>query len=296
MENIQRNLEKEVARVSSPRPPKKVKQWTLLLVGDHGEIISIRRGKSLAIWLGLVLFIGVVALVCLGLFYKSTLKENKRLKQALADSQQQVRTLRNKHDILMARLVIAESAVKATPTKMQGKQPVKKPPGKPKPERADTTPTATLSRKQPEKKSSPPVPASSVSAPKSPVVAVDNFTTTYEPDSKILTVQFKIVNTTLPAQPVSGHTFVILKPDNAKEEKWTVLPSVALIAGKPSLIKRGQAFLISRFRNVKFKVKDQTDSTRFKKATVMIYSPEGKLLLEKNFPLKIEKKKENNIK
>jgi len=285
MENIQRNLEKEVARLSLPKPSKRVKHWTLLLIGDKGEIISVRWLKSLAMGSALALVVAVAAIVCLGFFYKSAIKENKNLQKILVVSQQQVGSLQDEKDILMARLVIAESKVKATPAETQEKQPIKKDAAKTKPEVADVKKNAVLAEKQPEKKSAPEVPAASVPAEKPQIVAVENFITSFNPDIKILKVQFKIVNTSPDSRPVSGHAFVILKPDDVKQEKWTILPSVALISGKPSLIKRGQAFLIARFRNVEFKARGQTDPNRFKKASVVIYSTEGELLLEKDFPI-----------
>jgi len=263
MENIQRNLEKEVARLRLPKLSKKDRHWTFLLVGDHGEILSVRWFKGLAIALALVLVVAVVVLFRMGFIYKSATEENKNLKQALADSQQRVVSLRNEKDLLGVRLVIAESKVKANPAEIQEKQPVIKSAVTGKP---------------------------GLVAEKSQAVAVKKFITLYEPDNKILKMQFKIVNTSPDSQPVSGYAFVILKPNDVKQEKWTVLPSVALISGKPSLIEKGQAFLIYRFRKVEFSADGQTDPNLFKKATVVIYSTDGKLLLEKDFTLNIEGK------
>lgn len=153
----------------------------------------------------------------------------------------------------------------------------------------DAKKNALLAQQQPEKKSAPKVTVAAALAEKQQLIAVENFITSFKPDLKILKVQFKIVNTAPDSIPVSGHAFVILKPEDVKQEKWTVLPSVALISGKPSLIKKGQFFSISRFRTVEFKATGLTDPNQFKKATVIIYSPAGELMLEKNFPLKIEK-------
>ena len=81
MENIQRNLEKEVARLRLPKLSKKDRHWTFLLVGDHGEILSVRWFKGLAIALALVLVVAVVVLFRMGFIYKSATEENKNLKQ-----------------------------------------------------------------------------------------------------------------------------------------------------------------------------------------------------------------------
>ena len=290
MENIQRNLEREIARLRAPKVTKKDRQWTFLLVGDHGEMFSVRWFKSVAITFGFVLVVAVVALVCLWFVYKSAIEERSNLQQTLTDLQQNAAFLQHEKDLLLARLVIAESKVQATPVETQGKQTVQKDAVPIKPVKVAAKNNTLPAQKQPEKKSMPGIPAASSPLEKPQRVAAENFMASYESDSKMLKVQFNIVNTSPDSQPVSGHAFVLLKPDDVQQKKWTVLPSVALISGKPSLIKRGQAFLIARFRNVKFKAQGQTDPNLFKKATVVIYSTDGDLLLEKDFPVKIEEK------
>ena len=55
MEDIPRNLGKEVSRVKLPRPTRRAKPWTLLFVGDSGRVISIKRFKGFLIILCLLL-------------------------------------------------------------------------------------------------------------------------------------------------------------------------------------------------------------------------------------------------
>ena len=73
MEDIQRNLEKEIAALHAPKPTRKNKRWTLMFVGDHGEIISVGRFKLMAISLVFVMIIVIASAVCLYFFSKSNI-------------------------------------------------------------------------------------------------------------------------------------------------------------------------------------------------------------------------------
>ncbi|MEA3428028.1 MAG: hypothetical protein U9Q84_02165, partial [Thermodesulfobacteriota bacterium] len=99
---------------------------------------------------------------------------------------------------------------------------------------------------------------------------------------------FKIVNTSQNAQRVSGHAFVMLKQIEADKKSWLTFPSVPLVSGKPALFKKGQYFSILRFKIMKFKTGNVTDSEQFKTATVFVFSTTGELLLEKSFPVEIK--------
>jgi len=120
MENLPGNLgiAAKTSAIES-RPFKKARQWTILLVDDHGEVISFSRFKEAVIISASMLFVAVIATIILFFLYKNTQNDNKKLKNTLTASQKKASSLRNENDILMARLAISESKVNTDSDKKQ---------------------------------------------------------------------------------------------------------------------------------------------------------------------------------
>lgn len=281
MENLPGNLGIAVKTSAlESRPLKRARQWTILLVDDHGKVISLSRFKEAVIISASMLFVAVIAAVILFFLYKNTQNDNNKLQDILGTSQKKVSALRNENDILMARLVISESKVNANyankheskPEKPLNAYTEKSTPDKNELNAANDKQDVRLSQKQPYEK-----PA---------IVSVNNFNVYYDKDKNILSVQYIIKKTTLTAK-IAGHTLTILKNNEVNPNEWLILPPDNLIEGKPSG-KAGQTFLISNFRKIKFKATELTNPNRFKKATVFVFSKKGELLLEKDFPVLIK--------
>ena len=113
---------------------------------------------------------------------------------------------------------------------------------------------------------------------------VRNFTTVYEMDTKALRVEYVIRNDGSKSQQISGQTVVVLRSEGDSPDNWLVLPPVPLESGKPDG-KLGSAFSIYNFRTIRFKVNDQEDADRYTLATVYVFSTDGNLALEKEFPV-----------
>ncbi len=279
MENLSRNLEKVVKAHTSPKPSKRAGSWSILFLGDHGQIISLGRLKRLVIPLALMLVIATVSFAWLLIVFKSSREDNKNLSDALDLSRQKVMSLRDEKELLMVRLVMAESRIKNSADDISPDTDSSVETG------ADSKAidkTASLpDEKQVEEKTAFARPE------KFQKTAVEDFIVLFEPDTAVLKVQLKIVNTSQNAQPVSGHAFVILKQSEAAQNSWLIFPSVPLVSGKPAMFKKGQYFSIVRFKTVKFKARNETNPKRFKNATVFVFAKTGKLLLEKSFPIEI---------
>ena len=272
-------------------PLKKTRQWSILLVNDHGKVISFSRFKETVIISVSMLFVAIIAAVILFSLYKNTLNNNTKLKDILSASQKKVSALRNEKDILMARLVISESKVNANSAKKQEIRP-KKPlddnsEKKPSAEKSSTVEYAKKDDQFPEEQQDENSALTINNEDEKPaIVSVNNFNVYYDKDKNILSVQYIIKKTPLSTK-IAGYTAVILKNNEVNQNEWLTLPPDNLIEGKPSG-KAGQAFLISNFRKIKFKVTEPTNPNRFKKATVFVFSKKGELLLEKDFPILIK--------
>jgi hypothetical protein len=293
VENLPGNLEKVVKSLSLPKQSKRTRagSWILLAIEERGKIISIGRLKGLIIALVLTLVIVVVSISSLLIIAKSASEENEGLRNALDASKKQVAALRDEKDLLMVRLVLAESRVKDRLAGIGEKQKEDISGGlpdnstsietKPGPTEVDKTVLLT-GEKQPKEETASAIPA------KMPSVSIEDFVVLFEAGSNILKVQFKIINRSSNSQPVSGHAFVILKDDEVDEDRWLIFPQVTLASGKPSLYKRGQYFSIYRFKTVRFKAREETDPKRFNNASVLVYNTIGDLLLEKMLPIEVQ--------
>ena len=283
MENLSRNLAKVVKVHTPPKASKLSKRadsWSILFLGEHGHIISIRIPKKLVITLAIVLVVAIVSFSWLLIIFRSTIKDNKNLSNALDISRQKVMSLRDEKDLLMVRLVVAESKVKNRDADIS-------PDTDPSVEteadsKAIDKPASLPNKKQVEEKTA------FAQTEKLKRTAIEDFIVLFEPDTAALKLQFKIVNTSQNAQPVSGHAFVILKQSEVDQNSWLIFPSVPLVSGKPALFKKGQYFSISRFKIMKFKARNKSDPKQFKTATVFVFTTTGELLLEKSFTIEIK--------
>lgn len=251
MENLQGNLRKYLNAPSvKNRLVKKNRQWTILLVDDHGTLISFSRFKEAVLIFASIFFVTVIAAVILFFLYNKAQNDNKKLQTILNASQEKVSFLRNETDILMADLVILESKVNGNSIKKQ------------------TDKTLALEDKKPA------------------IVSVDNFNVYYDKNKNVLNIQY-LVKKTSSDEKITGHTVAVLKNNVANQNEWIVLPQSNLIKGKPSG-KTGQVFIISKLKKVNFKITQLTNPNRFNKATIFVFSKKGELLLEKDFPILIK--------
>jgi hypothetical protein len=283
------------------------RRWTLLFIGDHGNTITIKRFKAIIIAVVGIFFLVSVLLAVLFFSHQQTLKAKSDLQKRFQNSQQQIETLRHEKEILMARLVVAESKAKQRVAEVQ--QPEKnpaaakpidiKPEQAPKPKTASPPPpkkpTTQVKRSRPEGQQ-----AQETAAVMR--VAVANFKVSRESGTPNVKAQFRVKNASTGYPRVAGHAVVILQGADLEENQWMVMPPVALAGSKPTG-KRGKAFSIQRFRTMNLTSRAPKHADQFQTATVYVYSKEGKLLLEQDFavnlpplpPISPEKPAQNTV-
>ena len=108
MSNPQENSNKNLTGANSTKTIKKNKKWTLLLVGDHGEIISVRNFIWVISALLIFLIIAVTAAVSIFFIYKNAENEAESLKSAFQAAQNEVSSLKEEKDLLMVRLFVTD--------------------------------------------------------------------------------------------------------------------------------------------------------------------------------------------
>ena len=280
MENLQGNLGRHVNSLSQESHPfKKARQWTILLVNDHGKVISFSRFKEVMIISASMLFVAIIAAVILFFLYNKTQSNNKNLQAMLSASQEKANSLKNENEILMARHVTPEYKINEN-SAIKHEIRTEKSSAKKASTAIDTKTNNQSSKKQADKNRTL---AANNKDKKPAIVSVYNFNTYYDKNKNILSIQYTIKKTGLKAK-IDGYTFAILKNNKASQDEWLTIPSNNLIEGKPSG-KTGQAFLISNLRKITLKAKKLTNPNQFNKATVFVFSKNGELLLEKDFPV-----------
>ncbi len=280
--------------------------WTLLFIGDHGKIIRLQKFKGLMITCVIASVITLTAAVCLGFFYYDEVVKNSLLEDSLRDSRQKIRSLRDEKDILLARVVVAESkrsprkgktTVKAKAVTVKKKEITQETllaPAELLPEKSAAKPAATVvmaaepeNRLEVKTEPAGPLEILDSNSPGDPptIITIDDFFSIVEPDSNRLRIKYKIRNVDPDSNPVSGRTFLILKSKSQAPENWTVVPVVELASGKPANVKKGRSFSITRFKTIRFKAPYHNDSVPYETATILVYAMSGELLLEKSFPI-----------
>lgn len=120
-----------------------------------------------------------------------------------------------------------------------------------------------------------------------PVVDVAGLEMTHDANNnKVLRARFRISNNGDPTVPVAGRCVVVLHDAQMDADAWLAMPGVDLVNGEPDG-SRGQAFKISRFRDMEIKSMDQTDRSAFTVASIYVFDTSGTRLLQKDFPIQL---------
>lgn len=268
------------------------RRWHFLLVGEHGQIKSVKKFRGLVIAAVAVVAIAVIGIAGLGFLYLRALAHNSQMNHRMADLRQQVASIQAEKEILMARLVIAE-------TKLEGDS---RPTPEPTPE-TDAGPTAAeaippATEQEPVRQEPQPPPTrqteatsavdlSPASSGEQTTIAVEDLQAILDTYQNVLRVQYKVRNTRNDGTKVAGRTVLILKNSEQDQNSWVVLPDVKLVDGRPTG-DQGQPFRILRFRIAKFTVEGYLEPSKFDLATVFVYSRSGELILEKEFAVQIK--------
>jgi len=259
------------------------RSWQFLLVGEHGQIKSVKKFRGLAITAVAVIAVAVIGIAGLGFLYLRAVAHNARLNDHIADVKQQIAAIQAEKEILMARLVIAETKLGEDPQETVAPSAVSD---------DASAPPKTSSAAVPELKPKQPLAAPPVSQLASPTetglgVTVEDFKASLDTYQNILTLQYTVRNTKDDGTPVAGHTVLIMKNSNLDIDTWVVLPNVQLEDGRPTG-EKGQPFRISRFRVAKFSIEGYAEPSQFDTAVVFVYTKAGELVLEKEFTVQIK--------
>jgi len=287
MENIQRKLEKDVTRLTLPKPLKRKRRWTFLLVGNDGKTIAVRMFKTLVVFFLIVMFSAIATALSFHYLYKNTREENLWLESKIKANQRHMRFLRHRKDVLMARLLVTESKLKEYSSKTQIPEPQSVPEEvMEKKEVVETKVNAAVVNEPVTEQSRESIAGNQAEEPA--IVGVENLAVSFDSYTDSIKVNFIIKKTDPNLTNISGRTLVVLKPDAVHHDNWVSMPSVKLISGRPSRKDRGRYFSISRFKHITLEATGLNPPVPFKYATIYVFSPDGEQLLEENLSIEMK--------
>ncbi|CAB1061588.1 hypothetical protein D1BOALGB6SA_6363 [Olavius sp. associated proteobacterium Delta 1] len=289
MENFSNNSKNGERSAKSVKRSKPDKRWTILFIGNHGKTITLKRFKGMVLLTCLVLCISIAITAGLLFFSLNIRQEKKQLESDLLDLKAQIKAIRYEKDVLMTKLVVAESRSKASPDKKPQEQSASATPQQNSSGYNETWESNRPAKVQEETASGKEAdPSAAENQSESGLsVAVEDFQVSPRADENLLRVQFKIKNTSPNSQRVSGHAIVVLKGEQLQQNKWLTIPRISLTDGKPTGRQRGHIFGINYFKTMRFKTNLPKSPETYQHATVFIFSQKGDLLLEQDFPVKM---------
>lgn len=288
------------------------------MVGELGNIVSLRLTKPLIVTLTVLAATALAFVVFATLSYHTTRKENLSLKKELDQVRADLVSANKARDTALVRLMNLEQA--GEPEKKAEPKPVKKPPRLvsqaakapapvPRPKKAP----ATKEAQQKEVKQVAQVPSAAPPADPAvgasetaedekvaeatetekaettetgqlellPSLSVEKLKLWKEVENAVLKFQFNLKNSNPNGTKIKGYTFVVLKPEQGSPERLRSSPWTPLKEGNPTVYKRGQYFSIARFKFVRGNFPGIERVEAFKTATIYVYSETGGLIVEK---------------
>ena len=111
MEYLKKNSNQAGRSLKAEKRTNHYLRWTLMFIGNHGRTITLKRFKSMVILIFTVLVVSIGISAGLFVWNQKIIMDNHDLKDDLKNLNKRVDTLRYDKDILMTRLVLAESRV-----------------------------------------------------------------------------------------------------------------------------------------------------------------------------------------
>ncbi len=320
MEDISRELAREIETYSRSGPSKRKGDKRLILVDDFGKLKSadwIRKSAWVLFFLCVVLG---GALFLYWYLYSNIKAENQKLSEKLAAAENKIDSLTEEKALLMAKVVMSGKDLPFKQSAAEGGDTAEEKPdgngdgAERKPDGTDVTSeaadkTASVSGTQADEKEKPaesgkPEEEGIAGSPDESeetdregseahtgdvdekTVSIGRFRIVEDGNNGDLLVRFRINNISDKAGDSSGYIFVMLTDETDASQKQLIVPTVSLENGIPAQYSKGQYFSIAHYKPVKFRIKEQLDSDAFETAVVFVFDTKGKLLLEKHINLK----------
>jgi hypothetical protein len=265
---------------------KQDKRWTLLFIGNHGRTVTLKRFKGIVILSAIVLAVAVAVSVGLFIWNQKIIMNSRGLKDELKSLNERLDGLRHDKDILLTRLVVAESRVQESLNRLAEKTETDPSAVQPQPDSEDATRANPVIAKKMEAPPPPNIgsPPSEATSDAVLSVAIENFSILNHTTDNRIKVLFKIKNTSPNSQRVVGHVIVVLK---GEQTNWLPIPWMPLVDGRPTGKQRGHSFGINYFKTMRLSAPSPKHPEKYQSASIYVFTRKGKLLLEQGYPVQL---------
>ena len=297
MEDISRELEKEIDSYSSPVRSKRKSETRLIAVDDFGKMKSADWLKQVLLSLSILSLVLFAATVLFYKLYSNYKIECTSLRENLTLAEKKVKDSIKEKEYLMAKLVILDNnSVKSAANEEEISNDVKK---------VIESKVAKVVKKQVRADSKPIIAdVPKVTSPEVPEIVsseiesvpediknvrIERFMIVKDEITGDLLVNFRVLNVASEKGDASGRVFVLLSSKDESKVNQLVVPTVSLKNNIPTVPRRGQYFSIAHFKSVKFKIKNIPNPELFNKATVYIFGKGNALILNEEINISISK-------
>jgi len=122
MANPKINLKQAGGSLRTTKRPKPDRRWTLLFIGNRGRTITLKRFKGMVLFALLILSVSIAIATGLFLWNQKIIREKYELESNLQTLKERLESLRYEKDLLMTRVVLAESRVQESLGGIPGKK------------------------------------------------------------------------------------------------------------------------------------------------------------------------------
>ncbi|MDY0221433.1 MAG: hypothetical protein RBR67_09880 [Desulfobacterium sp.] len=295
MEDLSRELEKELKTHARPAPVKKKIKAEFYRIDELGKMTCVTWVLPLICFLILLTLVTTLAAGSFAYLFLHDSDTRVKLVQELDRNDQAIQKLAREKEILMAQLVLSGITPDLEPVPEPGivvsgenslhangvENPEKIAPASdsvaPEGEKLTDTepPSATVGPVSNDGSSDGSL---ETMPPTLEIVGIEQIRVVNDKKNGDLLVRFDIKNISADLNIISGYIFVVLKPASTLLSDWLVLPSAPIVKGRPSVFKQGQYFSIAHFKPVNFRGKSSLSPGDFKLATVFVFGEDGGLI------------------
>ncbi len=258
---------------------KRLKRWTVIVIGDNRQLGSFDITESIIIIFLLAVFsLASVTFAAYLLHDKKQALVREEISRELENTQDLL-TAANQNNSELAATITAFEERMTTTVKPAIKVVKKTPPPPPLPKKEEPIITVVEGVEE-----AGVVEAEVVAKPPPPEVStvdISNFNIRRR-SSDSISYSFRIKNADTDNAPVSGYTFAILRSDSTEQSSWISNPKTTLVNGMPQYFKTGEYFSINRYKTTRGRFEHISGKKGFNIITILVFSNSGKLILKRD--------------
>ncbi len=258
-------------------------RWTVLLVGSHGRVITLRRLRMLLGIAAALLTLSLLSAAVFGLGAFRVEMQRRELLQTLAAARDQMATLSRDRERLAAELVLAEArlreiAASSSPSVAEGA--------------AAGAQTAQAESPPPEASLNAGTAVPLAAEPPPPIrpplsVQVESFAARFDAAASALEIRYRLAVSGSTRRPVEGHVIVVFKGEDPDPGTWISMPSVPLPRGRPSGADKGYRFAIGHAKEFTQRLRLPFPPEGIAQALVYVFASDGQLLTARRYEVRL---------